>query len=99
MNIKLLAEHNSEFLSLKGGCKAPLCLHLSKHHIVGNHMSRLIFPPPQCSQCYSLSHKDMSGDLRKSTNMAVPHEKTQISLGISSFNQSLRCLHEESLGP
>ena len=31
-----------EFLSLKEAAQARLCLHLSKCHIVGNHMWRLI---------------------------------------------------------
>ena len=43
MTVKLLTELHLEFLSLKGGCKARLSLHLSKRHIVGNHMSWLIF--------------------------------------------------------
>ena len=43
MIIKLLTEHILEFLSLKGAAEAPLSLNLSKCHIVGNHMSRLIF--------------------------------------------------------
>ena len=38
MSVKLLTEHNLEFLSLKG---ARLSLHLSKCHIVGNHMRQL----------------------------------------------------------
>ena len=38
INVQLLAEQHLEFLSLKGG----LNLHLSKCHIVGNHMSWLI---------------------------------------------------------
>ena len=43
MNMKLLMEHHWEFLSLTGGCtKARLSLHLSKCHIVGNHMLWLI---------------------------------------------------------
>ena len=44
MSIKLLTEHHLELLSLKGGCKlkARLSLLLSKCHIVGNRMSRLI---------------------------------------------------------
>ena len=42
MSVKLLTEHHLEFLSLKGGCiYVCLSLHLSKCHIVGNHMSRL----------------------------------------------------------
>ena len=42
MSVKLLAEH-LEFLSLKEAAQAGLSLHLSKCHIVGNHMSRLIY--------------------------------------------------------
>ena len=41
MIVKLLTEHHLEYLSLKGGCKALLNLHMSKRHIVGNHMPRL----------------------------------------------------------
>ena len=44
MIVKLQAEHYLEFLSLKG--QACLSLLLSKCHIVGNHMSRLIFVFP-----------------------------------------------------
>ena len=43
MIVKLLTEHHLEFLGLKGGCTARLSLHLSKYHIVGNYMSRLIY--------------------------------------------------------
>ena len=51
MNIKLLNEHNLEFLSLKEATQACLSLFISKCHIVGNHMSRLI--------CHSIrSNKD-----------------------------------------
>ena len=42
MSVKLLDEHNLEFLSLKGGCTGSSESKLSKCHIVGNHMSRLI---------------------------------------------------------
>ena len=42
--IKLLTEHHLEFLSLRQGtAQAPLSLHLSKCHIVGNLMLWLIF--------------------------------------------------------
>ena len=41
MTVKLLTEHHLEFLSLKEAIQAHLSLHLSKGHIVGNHMSRL----------------------------------------------------------
>ena len=42
MNIKLLNEHNLEFLSLQEDYTARLSLVMSKCHIVGNHMSRRI---------------------------------------------------------
>ena len=43
MSVKLLTGHHLELLSLTGGCTGSLSLHMSKCHIVGNHMSRLIF--------------------------------------------------------
>ena len=42
MIVKLHTEYNLAFLSLKGGCTGSLSLHLSKCHIVGNHVSWLI---------------------------------------------------------
>ena len=42
MIVKLLTEHNLELLSLKEAARALLSLHLSKCHIVGNHMQQLI---------------------------------------------------------
>ena len=42
MIVKLLTERHLEFLSLKGAAEPRLCLHMSKCHIVGNHMTRLI---------------------------------------------------------
>ena len=41
MRVMLLTEHHLEFLSLKEAAQARLSLHLSKLHIVGNHMSLL----------------------------------------------------------
>ena len=41
MSVKLLTKHHLEFLSLKGAAQARLSIHLSKCHIVGNHMPRL----------------------------------------------------------
>ena len=38
MTVKLLTEHHLEFLRLNGAAQACLSLHLSKYHIVGNHM-------------------------------------------------------------
>ena len=43
MNVQLLTEHHSEFLSLKEAAEARPCLHMSKCHIVGNLMHWLIF--------------------------------------------------------
>ena len=43
MTLRLLTKHYLEFLSLKGAAQARLSLHLSKYHIVGNHMSFLIY--------------------------------------------------------
>ena len=37
MSVELLTEHDLELLNLKRG----FSLHLSKYHIVGNHISRL----------------------------------------------------------
>ena len=42
MSVKLLTEHNLEFLSLKKAAQARLSLHLSKLYIARNHMSWLI---------------------------------------------------------
>ena len=45
MTIKLLTEQHFEFLMLiMEAAQVSLSLHLSKCHIVGNHMSRLISP-------------------------------------------------------
>ena len=43
MSLKLLTEHHLEFLCLKAAAQARLSLHKSIYHIVGNHMSRLIY--------------------------------------------------------
>ena len=51
MNVKLLTENHLEKLSrLKRRLHAQACLslHLSKHHIGGNHMSWLIFEHKNC---------------------------------------------------
>ena len=46
MIVKLLTKHHLEFLSLKEGYTGSPSLHLSKYHIVGNHMSRLNYLHP-----------------------------------------------------
>ena len=43
MSVKLLTEHHMEFISLKEAAQARLSLHLSKWHIVGNHISLLYY--------------------------------------------------------
>ena len=43
MSVKLLTKHHLEFLSLNEAAQARVSLHLSKCHIVGNRMSRLIY--------------------------------------------------------
>ena len=43
LRVKLLTEDHLDFLSLKGVAQARMSLHLSKCHIVGNHMLRLIY--------------------------------------------------------
>ena len=43
MSVKLLTEHHLDFKTLKEAAQARLSLHLSKCHIFGNHMSRLIY--------------------------------------------------------
>ena len=43
MSVKLLNEHNLEFLSLKEGCSGLSEFTLVQCQIVGNHMSRLKF--------------------------------------------------------
>ena len=42
MSVKLLTEYHLDFLT--EAAQARLSLQLSKCHIVGNHMSRLIYP-------------------------------------------------------
>ena len=42
MSVKLLTDYHLEFLSLKEAAQARLSRHLSKCHIIGNHMLRLI---------------------------------------------------------
>ena len=51
ITVKLLTEYNLEFLSLKGAAQTGSSLHLSKCHIVGNHMSRLIYFMATYSVC------------------------------------------------
>ena len=43
MTVELLTEHHLEFLSLKGGCTGSSEPTLVKCHIVGNHMSQLLY--------------------------------------------------------
>ena len=50
MSVNLPTKHHLEFLSLKEAAQARLSLHLSKCHIVENHMSQLIM----CIEQYNL---------------------------------------------
>ena len=43
MTVKLLTEHHLEFLSLNEAAQAGLSLRMLKGHIVGTHMSWLIY--------------------------------------------------------
>ena len=43
LSVKLLTEHLLNFLAENGAAQDGLSLHLSKYHIVGNHMSELKF--------------------------------------------------------
>ena len=43
MSVNLLTKHHLEFLSFRGGFTGWSDLHMSKCHIVGNRMSRLIY--------------------------------------------------------
>ena len=59
MNIKLLTEYHFEFLSLIGGSKGLLSLHLSKCYIVGNHMSWLVCTLTTCGDPDERPHQDL----------------------------------------
>ena len=50
MSVKLLTEQHLKFLILKEAAHALLSLHLSKCHIVGNHVSRLNLWNQQCTE-------------------------------------------------
>ena len=52
MSINLLTEHYLEFLRLKEAIQAGLSLHLSKCHIVGRHVSRLICDHHDCFRLF-----------------------------------------------
>ena len=49
MVVKILTEHNLEFLSLKGGCRGHLSPHMSKCHVVGNLMHWFIWITLYCN--------------------------------------------------
>ena len=67
----LCVEHLFEFLCLTGGAQARLILHLSKCHIVGNHVSRL-----KCS-CFLLL---IQLDKKVITKIALGEEDGSASL-------------------
>ena len=55
MIVKLLTEHQLEFLSLKEEAQTRLSLHLSKCHIVRKHMSGLIYVVSYGNTHYSIN--------------------------------------------
>ena len=70
MSIKLLPEHYLEFLSLetKEAAQARLSLRLSKYHIVGNHMSRLMYKLIFSNQCRIVMHLRFKRHMKNSGN-------------------------------
>ena len=60
MSVKLLTGHHVQFLSLKKSSQACLSLHLSKYHIIGNHMSRLIYVIERSTTMTLLLNLDVS---------------------------------------
>ena len=79
MNVQLLTEQHLEFLSLKGAAQADLSLHLSKGHIVRNHMSRLICLKQDvgysCSSETAELHCIMNINNKPQTPAPFPHKK------------------------
>ena len=67
MTVKLLTEHHLEFLSLKEAAKARLSLHLSKCHIIENHMPLLNYNVGKSavSLCLTYDHKVSGSRLRR----------------------------------
>ena len=59
MTIKLLTEHHLEFLRLEEAAEARLSIHLSKCHIVGNHVSQLIYKCTLLTGCGNVSTNQM----------------------------------------
>ena len=77
MIVKLLTEHQLEFLSLKEAAEARLSLHMSKCHIVGNLMHWLIIiltitTKSSISQIYSFY------SVREATNQQQKQKSLQI---------------------
>ena len=53
MTVKLLTEHQLEFLNLTGAEQTGLSLHLSKCHTVLNHRSRLNYHVEKCHDVHA----------------------------------------------
>ena len=78
MSVKLLTEHIFEFLSLKEAAQARLSLHLSKCHIVRNHILRLnrtyervsyvLLSIYICKWCVEISWKQQNKEINKNKN-------------------------------
>ena len=84
MTVKLLTEHHLEFLSLMGGCRACLSLHMSKCHIVGNHMPRLIFDFTTAGDWYCVAAVERLPALHYSVDFIF------LSFGIMDFIVELK---------
>ena len=65
-----MTEHHLEFLSLKEAAQARLSLHLSKCHIIGNHMSRLkcVWGSVSLQQLHLYGHKQQKASLTITDN-------------------------------
>ena len=87
MSVKLLTENHLDVLSLKGTAQARLSLHLSKCHIVGNHMSRL----KSLQQNPSGHFNEMNGLIRYKKRRMLPYYLgLDFALGFSK-NKVLCC--------
>ena len=96
--VKLRTEHHLEFLSLKlkGAAQFRLCLHMSKCHIVGNHMSWLICTSipencinlnKQCRPWWNLSFCDISSGSSMFAKVSMP-----IAAKVVCFSRLLKYL-------
>ena len=99
MTVKLLTEQNLELLSLTGAEQTRLSLHLSKCHIVGNHMSRLIYSSEFLdTYCSHKSLRHFLGHLEQILRnwswavfrQAFQHISSDVSTRLTHWSQILR---------